>query len=242
MSWNQHSKFLLIPLNHKWITFLPKIRAKDATYSSSCFGIAKFGSGEGWNYFREVIPLTHSDIPWWTKEICKDACICVESKWVKSRVVRLGHPCVHSSLNETQLITSKTCVLHIALVYMTENLGTRNLTLFLAISLCILTPRVEIDCRLFHLCFWSCLSVGEEFTSFNFIPKVICRMFLEAICCCGQLWVWHMFCGKGLWWVMPPNEIHRSHWNTNGVSIDRMDLCQAHCKQVPECGKDLWNQ
>ncbi len=24
--------------------------------------------------------------------------------------------------------------------------------------------------------------------------------------CCGQLWVWHMFCGESLWWVMPPNK------------------------------------
>ena len=52
--------------------------------------------------------------------------------------------------------------------------------------------------------------------------------------CCGQLWVWHMFCGQCLWWVMPPNEIHGSSWNTIRVSIDHMDLCQTHCKQVPD--------
>ncbi len=33
---------------------------KDATYSSSCVGIAKFGCREVWNLSREVIPLTHS--------------------------------------------------------------------------------------------------------------------------------------------------------------------------------------
>ena len=61
MSLNQHSKFVLILLNHEWITFLPKICAKDATYSSSCVGIAKFGCHEVWNLSREVIPLTHSE-------------------------------------------------------------------------------------------------------------------------------------------------------------------------------------
>ncbi len=38
-----------------------KIRAKDATYSSSCVGMAKFGCCEVWNYFCEVILFTHSD-------------------------------------------------------------------------------------------------------------------------------------------------------------------------------------
>ncbi len=51
----------MIPLNYEWVTFLPKIRAKDATYNSSCVRIAKFGCREVWNYFREVIPLTHSE-------------------------------------------------------------------------------------------------------------------------------------------------------------------------------------
>ncbi len=27
--------------------------------------------------------------------------------------------------------------------------------------------------------------------------------------CCGQLWVWHMFYGVGLLWVVPTNKIHR---------------------------------
>ncbi len=52
--------------------------------------------------------------------------------------------------------------------------------------------------------------------------------------CCGQLWVWHMFCGVGLWWVIPPNKIHGLYWNTAWVSIDPVDLCQTHCKQVPD--------
>ncbi len=50
--------------------------------------------------------------------------------------------------------------------------------------------------------------------------------------CCGQLWVWHMFCGVGLWWAIPPNKINGSYWNTVWVSVDRMDLCQTHCRQV----------
>ncbi len=28
--------------------------------------------------------------------------------------------------------------------------------------------------------------------------------------CCGQPWVWHMFFGKGLWWVMPTSI--KIHW------------------------------
>ena len=42
-----------------------------------------------------------------------------------------------------------------------------------------------------------------------------------------------MFYGVGLW-VVPPNKIHGSHWNTVWIPIDRMDLCQTHCKQVPD--------
>ncbi len=35
-------------------------------------------------------------------------------------------------------------------------------------------------------------------------------MFLA---CCGQLWVWHMFCGQDLWWAIP---LH--------ISIDRVGI------------------
>ncbi len=27
------------------------------------------------------------------------------------------------------------------------------------------------------------------------------------------LWVWHMFCGVGLWCVVPPNKIHETHYS-----------------------------
>ncbi len=43
-----------------------------------------------------------------------------------------------------------------------------------------------------------------------------------------------MFCGQCLWWAMPPNKNHGSAWNTIWVSTDHMDLCQTHCKQVPD--------
>ncbi len=45
-------------------------------------------------------------------------------------------------------------------------------------------------------------------------------------------WVWHMFFGKGLWWVVPTYKIHRIWFIW--VSIDPVDLCQTHCKQVPD--------
>ncbi len=40
-------------------------------------------------------------------------------------------------------------------------------------------------------------------TAIPFIPGLVW--------CCGQPWVWHMFFGKGLWWVVhvPTNKIHR---------------------------------
>ena len=38
--------------------------------------------------------------------------------------------------------------------------------------------------------------------------------FLSTTKCFGQLWVWHMFYGVGLWWVAPPIKIHGSYWNT----------------------------
>ncbi len=43
-----------------------------------------------------------------------------------------------------------------------------------------------------------------------------------------------MFCGQCLWWAMPPNKNHGSAWNTIWISTDRMNLCQTHCKQVPD--------
>ncbi len=31
--------------------------------------------------------------------------------------------------------------------------------------------------------------------------------------CCGQLWVWHMFCGQDLWWAIPLHIFHWSCWD-----------------------------
>ena len=36
-----------------------------------------------------------------------------------------------------------------------------------------------------------------------------------VLSCCGQLWVWHMFCGQDLWWVIPLHIFHWSCWDTN---------------------------
>ncbi len=33
---------------------------------------------------------------------------------------------------------------------------------------------------------------------------------------------------------MPPNKSQGSSWNTIRVSTDRVNLCQTHCKQVPD--------
>ena len=42
-------------------------------------------------------------------------------------------------------------------------------------------------------------------------------------------WNW-----RGLWWVMLSIRFTGFGWNTIRVSIDRVDLCQTHCKQVPD--------
>ncbi len=55
---------------------------------------------------------------------------------------------------------------------------------------------------------------------------------LVRLYCCGQLWVWHMFCGQDLWWAIPLHIYHWSCWDTIWIPTDRMDLCQTHCKQV----------
>ena len=52
--------------------------------------------------------------------------------------------------------------------------------------------------------------------------------------CCGQLWVWHMFGGQDLWWTIPLHIFHWSCWDTIWIPNDHMDLCQTHCKQVPD--------
>ncbi len=49
------------------------------------------------------------------------------------------------------------------------------------------------------------LSVFQDIVSSTYGAPVtgytLCKSF-----CCGQLWVWHMFCGKGSWWVIPPTK------------------------------------
>ncbi len=52
--------------------------------------------------------------------------------------------------------------------------------------------------------------------------------------CCGQLWAWHMFCGQDLWWTMSLHIFHWSCWDTIWIPTDHMDLCQTHCRQVPD--------
>ncbi len=52
--------------------------------------------------------------------------------------------------------------------------------------------------------------------------------------CCGHLWVWHMFCGQSLWWTIRLHIFHLSCWDTLWIPNDHMDLCQTHCKQVPD--------
>ena len=68
-----------------------------------------------------------------------------------------------------------------------------------------------------HLCSWSMSKRGH----IN-----ICGSH-----CCGQLWVWHMFCGQDLWWTMPLHIFHWSCWDTLWIPKDHMDLCQTPCVQ-----------
>ncbi len=76
--------------------------------------------------------------------------------------------------------------------------------------------------------FWLCAIFGFAPTP----PPSTCK-------CCGQLWVWHMFCGRDLWWAIPLHIFHWSCWDTIWIPIDHMDLCQTHCKQVPDFFR-LW--
>ncbi len=41
-------------------------------------------------------------------------------------------------------------------------------------------------------------------------------------------------CCQDLWWAMPLHIFHWSCWDTIWIPTDRMDLCQTHCKQVPD--------
>ncbi len=43
-----------------------------------------------------------------------------------------------------------------------------------------------------------------------------------------------MFCGQDLLWAIPLHIFHRSCWDTIRIPTDHMDLCQTHCKQVPD--------
>ncbi len=46
---------------------------------------------------------------------------------------------------------------------------------------------------------------GPIRAQYSHLTKVISALVCS---CCGQPWVWHMFFGKGLWWVMPTIKIH----------------------------------
>ncbi len=52
--------------------------------------------------------------------------------------------------------------------------------------------------------------------------------------CCGQPWVWHIFFGKGLWWVVPTIKINRiglkHHWGFNQLCGPLSDTL----KEVPD--------
>ncbi len=60
-----------------------------------------------------------------------------------------------------------------------------------------------------------------------------CNVLPTFTGCCGQLWVWHMFCGQDLWCTMPLHIFHWSCWDTLWIPNDHMDLCQTPCVQVP---------
>ncbi len=46
--------------------------------------------------------------------------------------------------------------------------------------------------------------------------------------CCGQLWVWHMFCGQDLWWTIPLHIFHWSCW-------DHLEKCCTKCIDLGFC-------
>ncbi len=51
----------------------------------------------------------------------------------------------------------------------------------------------------------------------NAIGRCSCSLLRasEYHLCCGQPWVWHMFFGKGLWWVVPTNK--ERHQNSGEI-------------------------
>ncbi len=56
--------------------------------------------------------------------------------------------------------------------------------------------------------------------------------------CCGQLWVWHMFCGVDLWWVMPPNKTHGSYWLHSEIDHIHLSIeaqCGTACLPTGDC-------
>ena len=79
---------------------------------------------------------------------------------------------------------------------------------------------------------YSRLSVLKRVLMHNIILQPF--FFGKGSLCCGQLWVWHMFCDQCSWWAMPPNKSHGSGWDTIWVPADHVNLCQTHCKQVPD--------
>ena len=51
--------------------------------------------------------------------------------------------------------------------------------------------------------------------------------------CCGQLWVWHMFCNQDLWWAIPFHIFHWLSWDTLWIPNDHMDLSQIILRNRP---------
>ncbi len=95
-------------------------------------------------------------------------------------------------------------------------------------SICLFTVIIDRDAREIMY------SVASVRLSVRLsVLRLTAEPFAECSCC-GQLWVWHMFCGQDLWWAIPLHIFHWSCWGTIWIPTDHMDLCQTHCKQVPD--------
>ncbi len=77
----------------------------------------------------------------------------------------------------------------------------------------------------------------------HILMETATHSFFHNSYCCGQLWVWHMFCSQDLWWAIPLHIYHWSCWDTIWIPTDHMDLCQTHCNQVPDfpAPKVMWS-
>ena len=96
-------------------------------------------------------------------------------------------------------------------------------------------PRSTSKVRFIHVYHWS-RSPGQKalfwFPNDRLADNVVIvnikiKVTLVVAVSCG----YGTFC---LWWAMPPNKSHRSGWDTIWVPADHVNLCQTHCKQVPD--------